>query len=98
MGYGVFLCILGAPWLVLALLVYLLTYRTPGNEGVPIAGHALWAEVGGGIVCVTLGEFTGLHESAPCVFRLMDYVMPYVLAFPRQPSLQDYYACYGILD
>ena len=36
-------------------------YRTPGNEGVPIAGHARWTEVGGGTIYVTPGEFTGLH-------------------------------------
>ena len=33
-----------------------------GYEGVPIAGHALRAEVGGGILNVTLGEFTGLAQ------------------------------------
>ena len=37
-----------------------------GSGGVPVAGHALWAEVGGGI---TLGEFTGVHKSAPHVFK-----------------------------
>ena len=31
----------------------------------PIARHALWAEVGGGILWVTLGEFSGVHKNAP---------------------------------
>ena len=30
-----------------------------GCKGVPPAGHALWAEVGGGIIFVTFGEFAG---------------------------------------
>ena len=46
-------------------------------RGVPIAGHAHWAEVGGGIFCVTLREFTGLHKSAPYVFRVME-VVPFI--------------------
>ena len=36
-----------------------------GDAGVPIAGHSHWAEVGGGIVFVTYGEFTGMHKSSP---------------------------------
>ena len=42
--------------------------------GVPIDGHALWAEVGGGIIFVTFGEFTGLHKSAPSIFLGMEVI------------------------
>ena len=35
----------------------------------PVGGHSPWAEVGGGIVCVTFGEFTGLLlSSSRCFF------------------------------
>ena len=55
-----------------------------GYGGVPIAGHALWAEVGGGILCVTLGEFTGLHKSVPWMWchmcqPLRDSLVPLVM-------------------
>ena len=75
--------ILGAPWSLVSRRRYKLRLCTPscvqdsGYEGVPIAGHALWAEVDGGIICVTLGEFTGLHKSAPYVFGEM-VVIPIV--------------------
>ena len=50
-------------WEVLALLVFHPCLQDSGYGGVPIAGHAHWAEVGGGILCVTLEEFTGLHKN-----------------------------------
>ena len=58
--------ILGAPWSlvhmgVLAVLVYTLYGQGSGYAGVPAAGNALWAEVGGGIIFVALREFSGLH-------------------------------------
>ena len=37
------------------LLVYPSCILDSRFEGVPVAGHALWAEVGGSIICVTLG-------------------------------------------
>ena len=43
--------------------------QNSGYGGVLITGHGLWVEVGGGIICVTLGEFTGVHKSAPHVFK-----------------------------
>ena len=56
-----------------------------GFEGVPIARHALWAEAGGGIVCVTLGEFTGLHKCAPDVFGVL-VAIPFCNAAYASPS------------
>ena len=61
-----------------------------------LAGHALWAVVGGGILCVTLGELSGLHKNVP-IFQgggsgPTDMV-PYMLASAGQPSLHGYYAC-----
>ena len=38
-------------------------YEGLGYGGVPFAGHAFWAEVGGAIIFVTLGEFPGLHKN-----------------------------------
>ena len=46
-------------------------YRTRGYGGVPIAGHARWAEVGGGIICVTLGEFSGVHKVCASYFQVI---------------------------
>ena len=37
----------------------------------PIAGHAHWAEVGGGIVFVAPWEFTGFHLNAPVAQRVI---------------------------
>ena len=54
-AFGLFfgaLCI----WEVLALLVYPFCVQGLGPYGVPPAGHALWAEVGGGMTFVTSGE------------------------------------------
>ena len=55
------LCILG----VLALLVFPLCVQGLGLKDVPPAGHALRAEVGGGIIFVTPGEFAGQHKTLP---------------------------------
>ena len=49
---------------VLALLVFFSScLQDSGYGGVPIAGHALEAEVGVGIICVTLGELSGMHKN-----------------------------------
>ena len=34
-----------------------------GYGGVLVTGHALWAEVGGGIICVTLGDSCVVHKN-----------------------------------
>ena len=70
-AFGVFCVLLGVlcTWGVLALLFLPSYLQDSGYAGGPIAGHALWAEVGGGIICVTLAEFTAVHKSAPHVFR-----------------------------
>ena len=67
-----------------------------GYGGVPIAGHVLWAEVCGGILCVTLGSF--LVCSKMCSFFQGGgsdpiCMVPYMLALAGQPSLHGYYAC-----
>ena len=59
---------------VLALLVLPSYLQDLGCGGVPIAGHARWAEVGGGIICVTLEELTGMHKSAPHVFGCLEVI------------------------
>ena len=64
-------------WEVLALLGFPLHLQDSGYGDVPIAGHALWAEVGGGIPCVTLGEFSGLHKSV-LIFVRVGGVIPFV--------------------
>ena len=64
--------------------------------------HPFWAEVGGGIFCVTPSEFTGLHKK--CALFVQGHgsdsicVMPCMLASVGQPSLHGYDACmvYGI--
>ena len=53
-------------------------------------------EVGGGIICVTLGEFTGLHKKVPQVIvgvEVLPFSMLYVPASAGLPSLLGYYAC-----
>ena len=64
--------------------------------GVPIAGHAHWAEVGGGIIFVTHREFTGLHKSSHIIFWKMEVIsskMPHMLVLAGQPTLCGYCAC-----
>ena len=81
-------------WRVLALLYFPSCRQDSAYGGVPIAGYALWAEVGGGIICVTLGEFTGLHKKVPqndrgggsnSIFQSCTW-----LASAGLPSLHDY--------
>ena len=55
------LCILE----VLALLLSPLCVQGLGFKDVPPAGHALWAEVGGGIIFVTPVESAGQHKKLP---------------------------------
>ena len=63
---------LGAPW-------SLVHMRGRGYGGVPTTGHALQAEVGGGIPCATLGELSGLCIVVPFIaFRVMG-VIPWLL-------------------
>ena len=54
-------CILG----VLALLVFPLCVQGVGLKDVPPAAPVLWAEVGGGIIFVTPGEFAWQHKTLP---------------------------------
>ena len=72
-----FICYCYEGCVVRRFLGYPSCVQDSGYAGVPIAGHAHWAEVGGGIICATLGEFTGLHKSVPCVFRVME-VIPFI--------------------
>ena len=58
------LCILG----VLVFVVYPLCVQSLGFKDMPSTGHALWAEVGGGIIFVTPGKFAGKHKQLPVVF------------------------------
>ena len=44
-----------------------LCVQSLGLKDVPFTGHALWAEVGGGIIFVTPGEFAGKHKILPVV-------------------------------
>ena len=46
-----------------------------GHRGVTLAGHALWAEVGVGIVFVTSGEIVGHHTKLPDIF-IREEVIP----------------------
>ena len=68
-----------------------------GYEGVPIAGHALWAEFWRGILCVTLGEFTSLHKNVPHVIMVMEvipfFAMLYMPTLVGRPSLHGSCGC-----
>ena len=68
-------CAYGRCWLCLCFPSCL---QDSGHGGVPIAGHVQWAEVGRGILCVTLGEFTGLHQNAPIVVFRVVGVIPWM--------------------
>ena len=93
-------------------LVYLLVStgsgpRSSAYGGVPIAGLALCAEVGGSIIFVAFLEFTGFHLNAPGIFRSfcgsqvcpnwggnhLCGLMPYVVALVGLPRLHGCYAC-----
>ena len=52
-------CAYGRCWLC---LYFPSCQQDSGHGGVLVAGHTLWVEVGGGILCVTLGEFPCLHK------------------------------------
>ena len=63
----------------------------------PPAGHALRAEVGGGIIFVTPGEFPGQHKKTACQkcgwnSGFHDFKL-YMLALVGRPSLRSYNAC-----
>ena len=68
-----------------------------GYLGVPPAGHALWAEVGGGhYLCNFWGEYLKVHKTADkylgiCVCFIV--WKPYMLASVGQPSLHGHDAC-----
>ena len=61
---------------ILCILGYLFFHCTPlrvqslGLKDVPFTGHALWAEVGGGIIFVTPGEFAGKYIKLPVAIFL----------------------------
>ena len=40
-----------------------------GNAGVPVAGHVLWAEIGGGIIFVAFWEFSLFSLNCACSFQ-----------------------------
>ena len=76
-GYGVFLALLGVlcMWGGAGFAGLSPSYLQDSHYGgVPVAEHALWAEVGGGIICVTLGELTGLHKSVPHVITVLEVI------------------------
>ena len=101
-NFGVFGLLLGVFWIwgVLALLVSLLCTRLGLLYlGVPPAGHALWAEVGGGITFVTSGKNTlKVHNTCQYASVLVILGGIYVwklsmLALVGRPSLHGYDAC-----
>ena len=63
----------------------------------PPTGHALWAEVGGGIIFVTPGEFAGQHKKPPVMrsvgLGFFMFFKLYMLALVGQPSLHSCDAC-----
>ena len=62
----------------------------------PSTGHALRAEVGGGIIFVTPGEFAGKHKKLPVmksVGLVFLFFKLYMLALVGRPSLHGYDAC-----
>ena len=76
-SFWAFWVLLGAlcMWEVLAFLVlHLSCVQDSGYGGVPIAGHAHRAEVGGGIIFATLGEFAGMHKKLPVISRRREMV------------------------
>ena len=101
-GIGVFGWFFGFFLVLCASWEYLFLYFTPlcvqslGIEDVPSTGHALWAEVGGGIIFVTPGKFAGKHEKLPA-FKIMGFGIfgfkLYMLALVGRPSLRSYDAC-----
>ena len=45
-----------------------------GHKGVPPAGHALWAEVGGGMIFVTSVWIAGQHIKLPVIFVMVEVI------------------------
>ena len=84
-------------WECLLCLSFPSYLQDSGYEGVPITGHAQWAEVGGCILCVTLGEFSGGAQKMCSFFQDGGsnpiYLVPCMPALAGQPSLHGYYAC-----
>ena len=106
-GYGAFgafwvllgvWCVYGREGAVLALLVFLHhVYRTWFTEvclplDTPFGRRSVVA-----YSCVTLVEFTGLHNGVPYVFMVMEvipfFAMLHMVAFAGPPSLHGYCAC-----
>ena len=89
---------LASPWCLVQLCwSYPLCVQGLGFKDVPPAGHAPGAEVGGGIIFVTPGEFAGQHKTLPvelmmgfCDFAVIKLKM---LASVGRPSLHSYDAC-----
>ena len=61
-------------WVCLLCLSFPSCLQDSGYGGVPITGHALWAEVGGGIICVTLGKSSVVHKNALGFFGVMGVI------------------------
>ena len=106
---GFICCCYGACWVwyILGILVAPWSLVHMGGAGfagggVPIAGHAHRVEVGGGILCVTLGELSGLHHVVPLITFWVMGVIPwlwshiFLLALVRLPSLHGYYAAWYV--
>ena len=94
---GAFWLLLGVLciWKILVLLVCCV--QDLGYVGVPPAGHALWAEVGGGITFVTSRENASqfMKRSVSILGFFRDFIdgEPYMLASAGQPSLHGNEAC-----
>ena len=103
MFFGLFFGFFGFFLVLCASWVYLFLYFTPlcvqslGIKDVPSTGHALWAEVGGGIIFVTPGKFAGKHKKQPVVktvgFGIFCFLKLHMLALVGRPSLRSYDAC-----
>ena len=67
MGFFGFSLVFCASWGYLFFHCTPLCVQSLGLKDVPFTGHALWAEVGGGIIFVTPGEFAGKYKKLPVV-------------------------------
>ena len=87
-------CVCGGYWFCWSFPSY---SQGLGYGGVPFAGHAFWAEVGGDISFVTLEEFLGSLQKSAFMFhwgwRDSGKLMLYMLALVGQPSLRGRDAC-----
>ena len=61
-------------WRVQALQVYPFCVQRLGHTGVPLAGHAHWTEVRGGIIFVTSGRIAGQLTKLPSIFMELDVI------------------------